>query len=400
MKTLRAFSFVSLLSAGFVLSLPAHAVTYSDLLKNVLANQPEQATLQGYYALESSASESKNSWFSGNANLIIAHENDSLTGDLDKQKWQIGAEVPLWLPGQRQSQKNLAVGFGELNTNQASVLKLQASGLLRDLVWQYRQAQVKTEIAQQSVEQAQKLQKLITVLVNVGEKPKIDALLADKALLAAQSKLLMVENEFTTAQNRYQYWTKTNDLPKPLAEKLVDFNLNNHPALNQLNAQLTVLNAEYQNLKATQKDNPVFSFGGFQEDDQGMSPNTSLYAQISYPIGSNPTKKVETAKHKTTVLQKEAEIKRFELELKNQLFAAEQKVSVSKQQLILIDKEMQLAAQTLKMATQAYKAGESNIQTLVNAQQQFLDSKLQQALTQIELTSAIAHRNQIAGVSL
>ena len=400
MKTLRAFSFVSLLSAGFVLSVPAHAATYSDLLKNVLANQPEQATLQGYDALESSASDSKNSWFSGNPNLIVAHENDSLTGDLNKQKWQIGAEVPLWLPGQRQSQKNLAVGFGELNTNQASVLELQASALLRNLVWQYRQAQVKTEIAQQSVEQAQKLQKLITVLVNVGEKPKIDALLADKALLAAQSNLLMVENEFTTAQNRYQYWTKTNDLPKPLAENLVDFNLNNHPALNQLNAQLTVLNAEYQNLKATQKDNPVFSFGGFQEDDQGMSPNTSLYAQISYPIGSNPTKKVETAKHKTTVLQKEAEIKRFELELKNQLFAAEQKVSVSKQQLNLIDKEMQLAAQTLKLATQAYKAGESNIQTLVNAQQQFLDSKLQQALTQIELTSAIAHRNQIAGVSL
>jgi len=400
MKTLRAFSFVSLFSAGFVLSLPAHAATYSDLLKNVLANQPEQATLQGYDVLESSASESKNSWFSGNTNLIIAHENDSLTGDLDKQKWQIGAEVPLWLPGQRQSQKNLAVGFGELNTSQASVLKLQASALLRDLVWQYRQAQVKAEIAQQSVEQAQKLKKLITILVNVGEKPKIDALLADKALLAAQSNLLMVENEFTTSQNRYQYWTKTNDLPKPLAEKLVDFDLNNHPALNQLNAQLTVLNAEYQSLKATQKDNPVLSFGGFQEDDQGMSPNTSLYAQISYPIGSNPTKKVETAKHKTTVLQKEAEIKRFELELKNQLFAAEQKVSVSKQQLNLIDKEMQLAAQTLKLATQAYKAGESNIQTLVNAQQQFLDSKLQQALTQIELTSAIAHRNQIAGVSL
>ena len=400
MKTLRALSFVSLLSAGFVLSLPAHAATYSDLLKNVLANQPEQATLQGYDALESSASESKNSWFSGNTNLIISHENDSLTGDLDKQKWQIGAEVPLWLPGQRQSQKNLAVGFGELNTNQASVLKLQASALLRDLVWQYRQAQVKTEIAQQSVEQAQKLQKLINVLVSVGEKPKIDALLADKALLAAQSNLLMVENEFTTAQNRYQYWTKTNDLPKPLAEKLVKFDLDNHPALNQLNAQLTVLNAEYQNLKATQKDNPVFSFGGFQEDDQGMSPNTSLYAQISYPMGTNPTKKVGMAKHKTTVLQKEAEIKRFELELKNKLFAAEQKVIVSKQQLNLIDKEMQLAAQTLKLATQAYKAGESNIQTLVNAQQQFLDSKLQQALTQIELTTAIAHRNQIAGVSL
>ncbi|MEA1987912.1 MAG: TolC family protein [Pseudomonadota bacterium] len=400
MKTLRAFSFVSLLSVGLVLSLPAHALTYSDLLKNILANQPEQATLEGYDALEESASESQNSWFSGNTNLIIAHENDSLTGDLNKQKWQIGAEVPLWLPGQRQSQKNLAVGFGELNINQASLLKLQASALLRELVWQYRQGQVKAEIAKQSVKQAQKLQNLIRVFVNVGEKPKIDALLADKALLAAQSKLLMVENEFTTAQNRYQFWTKMNDLPKPLAERLVEFDLENHPAVKQLNAQLTVLIAEYQNLKATQKDNPVFSFGGFQEDDQGMSPNTSLYAQISYPIGSNPTKKVETVKHKTAVLQKEAEIKRFELELNNQLFAAEQKVSVSKQQLSLVDKETKLAAQTLKLATQAYKAGESNIQTLVNAQQQFLDSKLQQALTQIELTTAIAHRNQIAGVSL
>lgn len=403
-KTVQTFTqkvgLVSLLSAGLALSLPAQAITYSELLQNILANQPEQATLQGFENLENSANQNANSWFAGNANLIVAHENDALTGDLDKQKWQIGAEMSLWLPGQLDSQQALAQSVGELKNNQAIYLKWQASAQLRDLVWQYRQAQVKTKMAKQSVEQAKRLHQLIESLVRVGEKPKIDALLANKQLLTAQSYLLSLRNDLNTVQNRYQAWTNSQELPRPLAENLADFELANHPQLNQLKAQLGLANAEFQTLKTSEKDNPKLSFGGFQEEDQGTSPNTSLYAQISYPIGSSSMAKVETAKQKNTLLQKQAEIQRVELELKNNLYAAEQQVIVNQKKLQLIQEEVLLDAETLDLAMQAYKAGESNIQTLVNAQQQFLESKLQQALTAIELKKAIAQRNQIAGVSL
>ncbi|HHS99657.1 MAG TPA: hypothetical protein ENK73_02260 [Thiomicrospira sp.] len=400
MKTIQKFRFATLLSVGLIFSLPAQAANYADLLKNVLDTQPEQAALQGFDALENTANQAASSWFSGNTNLIFAHENDAFTGDLDKQKWQIGAEMPLWLPGQVQSQQALAQGFSELKTNQASYLKWQASGQLRDLVWQFREAQVKTNIAEQSVEQAKSLQKLIQVLVNVGEKPKLDGLLADKALLEAQSHLFAMNTELKASQNRYQYWTKTNELPSPILESLATYDLQNHPQLNQLKAQLTVLNAEYQNLKSTQKDNPVLSFGGFQEDDKGMPANSSLYAQISYPIGSSPTAKVATAQHKSTVLAKEAELKRYQLELQSQLFEAKQQVEASQKKVELIEQEMVISIQALTLAKQAYRIGESNIQTLMNAQQQFLNSKLKQALTQIELNKAIARHNQIAGVSL
>jgi len=400
MKTIQFFSFATLLSVGLTLSLPAQAASYEDLLKHVLDTQPEQATLQGFDALENTANQAASSWFSGSSNLIVAHENDSLTGDLNKQKWQIGAEMPLWLPGQAQSQQQIAQGFSELKNNQASYLKWQASGQLRDLVWQYREAQVKSRIAGQSVEQAKRLHKLINTLVNVGEKPKLDGLLADKALLTAQSHLFAMRSQLDTSQNRYQYWTKTSELPSPLVEELATYDLLNHPELNRLKAQLTVLNAEYQNLKSSQKDNPVLSFGGFQEDDKGMSANSTLYAQISYPIGSSPTAKVETAKHKTTVLAKEAEIIRYQFELQNQLFTAKQEVEASQKKVELFKQEMKLTTQALKLAKQAYKMGENSIQTLVNAQQEFLDSQLKQALTQIELNKAISRHNQIAGVSL
>lgn len=403
-KTVQSFSqkvgLVSLLSAGLSLSLPAQAITYAELLQNIVINQPEQATLQGFDSLENQANQNANSWFAGNANLIVAHENDHLTGDLDKQKWQIGAEMPLWLPGQLDSQQVLAQSVGELKNNQAIYLKWQASAQLRDLVWQYRQAQVKTKMAEQSVAQAKKLQQLIAALVRVGEKPKIDGLLANKQLLTAQSYLLSLRNDLNTIQNRYQAWTNSQELPSPLAEGLADYELANHPQLKQLKAQLGLANAEYQTLKASEKDNPKLSFGGFQEEDQGTRPNTSLYAQISYPIGSNTMAKVETAKQKNTLIQKQAEIQRFELELKNNLYAAEQQVIVNQKKLQLIQEEVLLDAETLDLAMQAYKAGESNIQTLVNVQQQFLESKLQQALTTIELKKAIAQRNQIAGVSL
>ncbi|BCN92525.1 hypothetical protein THMIRHAM_03100 [Thiomicrorhabdus immobilis] len=400
MKNIHAYRLIGLLSAGLVFSFPAQAKTYAELLQNVQQQQPEQAALQSYGELETTVSQSADSWFAGNANLVVAHENDALTGDLQKQKWHIGAEMPLWLPGQAQSQQNLARGLADLNSYQAWYLKWQASGQLRDLVWQYQESQVKADIAEQSVAQAQQLNDLIATLVKVGEKPKIDALLADKALLNAQAQRLNLQSMLESNRQQYQYWTNTQELPSPLTETIAKVDLQKHPELNRLKAQLAVLGAEYQTAKATEKDNPTFSFGGFQEEDKATSANNSLYAQITYPLGSSPLKKVETAKQRTAFLEKQAEVKRYQMVLENQLKKAKQQISLAQQKLSLMQQELQIATQTLQLATQAYKAGESNIQTLVNAQQDFLNSKLQQSLTEIELNKAIAQHNQIAGDSL
>ncbi|WP_040726512.1 TolC family protein [Thiomicrorhabdus sp. Kp2] len=399
MKQIQILSLTGLFLFGLT-SHSAQAASYADLLEQVMQKQPEQMSLIGYDAVETSANDAANSLFSSNTNLVIAHENDAMTGDLDKTKWHIGAEFPLWLPGQADSQQQLAKGYSELKNDQINFLKWQASGQLRDLVWQYREAQVQTDIAQKSVAQANKLHLLISKLVQVGEKPKMDALMAQNLLLTAESHLLTMQNQLGSVQKRYQSWTGSLELPIPLTENAPLFDINNHPELRKLNAELAILQAELQTLKVSQKDNPVLSVGGFQEEDRAMSPNTTLFAQISYPIGSNPSKKVETAKQNTQVLNKEAEVKRYQLELQNRLYASEQSVVLAEQKLTISAQNMQLAEQTLQLAQQAYQAGESNIQTLVNAQQVFLDSELQQALIQIEMAKAIANRNQIAGVSL
>ncbi|WP_029406695.1 TolC family protein [Thiomicrorhabdus sp. Milos-T2] len=399
MKQLQILSLTGLFFFGLSSQI-AQAATYSDLLKNVMQNQPEQTALTGYDEVERSANTAANSFFSGNTNLVIAHENDAMTGDLDKTKWHIGAEFPLWLPGQADSQAQLAQGYSSLRNNQVNYLKWRASGQLRDLVWQYKEAQVQTEMAEESVAQANALLNLINKLVKVGEKPKIDALIAQKLLLQAKSHLLSQGNQLDSVKKRYQSWTGSLELPEQITENSIEVDMNDHPELQKQQAELAILKAELQNLKAGQKDNPVLSVGGFQEEDKAMSPNTSLFAQISYPIGSSPTKKIEMAKQNTLVLNKEAEIKRYQIELQNRLYASQQAVFLADKKLSISAQDMQLAEQTLQLAQQAYQAGESNIQTLMTAQQAFLESALQQALTQIEMAKAIANHNQIAGDSL
>ena len=399
MGKIKILSFTGLFLFGLA-SHSAQAASYSELLEQVMQKQPEQISLTGYEAVERSANNATNSFFAGNTNLVISHENDAMTGDLDKTKWQIGAEFPLWLPGQADNQQRLAKGYAELKNVQINFLKWQASGQLRDLVWQYREAQVKTHVAEKSVAQANQLYSLISKLVKVGEKPRIDALMSQKLLLTAESHLLSMQNQLASVQKRYQSWTGSLELPIPLTENAPVFDIDNHPKLRKLMAELAILQAERQTLKVSEKDNPILSIGGFQEEDRSMSPNTSLFAQISYPIGSSPSKKIETAKQTNILLNKEAEIKRYQLELQNRLYASEQTVVLAKKKLAINAQNQQLAEQTLQLAQQAYQAGESNIQTLVNAQQSFLESKLQKALTQIEMAKAIANRNQISGVSL
>ena len=144
MKKIQILSFTGLVLFGLSTQV-VQAATYSGLLQNVLQKQPEQMSLSGYDEVERSANTASNSWFAGNTNLVVAHENDAMTGNLDKQKWQIGAEFPLWLPGQADSQALLAKGYTELRNDQVHYLEWQASGQVRDLVWQYKEAQVQVD---------------------------------------------------------------------------------------------------------------------------------------------------------------------------------------------------------------------------------------------------------------
>jgi len=396
-QTLHRFSLSIILSA---MTTTAFATNYTDLLQAVISKQPEQISLTGLQTVEEQMNDSANQWFPGQTNLVVAHENDGLTGNLDKQKWQVGVEVPLWLSGQKMAQEKMAQSYSNLQAKQNVYLRWQASAQLRDLVWQYRSETVQKDIAQQRVTQIKNLEGLIVQLVEAGEKPKIDALLVQKTRLLAEQNLLEKGSNFTTAQTSYQAWTNTTALPNSLLETLRDYSFENHPKLTQLTAEIELLTAEYLNVKSVRQDNPVLSLGGFHEDDQSMEGNTSLYAQVSYPIGDNPSTSVEASQQHYEVLSKQAELERLKLELTNQIFAAEQAVQTSQKKLELLQDQVIISEQTLHLAQLTYQAGEATVQLLMNAQQALLESKLQQAMTQIEMAKAIAQRNQIAGVSL
>ncbi len=388
------------LLASLLLSHSAQAITYAELVQNVIEKQPEQASLQAYSKVEQLTQDTADQWFSGGSNLIIGHENDALTGSNGQTKWTIGGEVPLWLPGQSESQKKIAQGFSALKTAQISLLKWQASNQLRTLIWQLRSAQVQQEIAQESVKQTKLLQTLINKLVSAGEKPTLDNLLARKALLKERSRLLTANKNLLTAQSEYEFWTQSVALPDELSEKEATPVIMQHPKYLQLQAQLTLLEAETQNQSARQKNNPVLSFGTFQEDSKHVSPNTSLYLGLSYPLGDNPSQQIKISESKLSVAKKKAEIKRFEMNLGNQLFSAKQQILLNQKALALAKQENDLSNDTLKLATQTYQLGASNIQTLITSQQNFLDSKLGYALSRIDLEQAIATYNQIAGDAL
>ena len=90
---------LSLIGLGLMpYSASAVSLDFVQLLDNVIQHQPEQQTTKGIAEVHSANQSLSDSWISGDVDLIVHHENDTLTDNNDYKNWEVGVEFPIWLP--------------------------------------------------------------------------------------------------------------------------------------------------------------------------------------------------------------------------------------------------------------------------------------------------------------
>ena len=379
------------------------AADYASLAATLQATLPEQALLANTQQLQNAAQSYADQTLPGEVTLKLNHENDALTDNKAKQTWEAGVEFPIWRSGQSQSQDALAQAYQNLYLAEKQQLKLITAQTLRDLVWQTQTAKIKARFSQKALEQTQALVEMVTQRVTQGENPKLDLLLAEKSLFAAQSDFATANFELEVAINTYQAKLNTQALPEILPEQQAPADLlEQHPQRLKLQALIQIETAKLAALKANQQSNPSLYVGGKNEQSNQGVNDTFLIAQFNYPLQLDSLaghQKVLQAEQQSQLSRLQAELRRFEQNHPLDLFRAQQAILSAQTQQQLSEQQLTHAEKTLVLAKQSYFLGETSIQNLLISQQTVLEQKLAARLAKTKTFMAIADYNQIAGVA-
>ena len=388
--------------SAWTLSANAWAVTYSDLLPNVINQLPQKQELVDFQALSSANQMAADSWIAGDVALNLKHENDALTGNQGFESWEGGARFPIWLPGQSSSRQQIGNAYQSLNQVGRQHIQLLASKQLRQLVWQTKKAKVSLKFAYKDLKQTQTLVALVSQKVDAGESPKFDLLLAQKSLFKAQKNVAQKEAAYQVALQNYTQWTQQSDLPSPLAETLASttLTLEQHPDYQMMQAQVQAEQAKLELTKASQRGNPSVYVGAKNERDKQTSDNSILIAEVSFPIGADPTAPSRIAEQRQAVSQRQIAQNQAKQKLQLNLIRAKEAWVAAQKTEQLSQQQNTLSEEAMQLAKMAYRQGETSIQNLLLMKQQYFEDKLNFKLAQLNRLEAIANLNQALGVSL
>ena len=157
MKHNYSYTLFSLCLAGYGLispSLQAADTNFVKLLDNVIQYQPEQQIIKGIQEQHSASQSLSKSLLAGDIDVIIHHENDSLTDNDNYQNWQVGIEFPIWLSSQKNAQKRITSSYNQEVNAQQVYLRWLASNTLRKLAWQYKNAKIELDAAHSSLKES------------------------------------------------------------------------------------------------------------------------------------------------------------------------------------------------------------------------------------------------------
>ena len=79
--------------------------------------------------------QSAQSFLADDPTFRLNHYNDELMNNNGLMEWEVGIELPLWLPGQKQARQNTVEQRHFVVNASEPALKLELAGVVREILW-------------------------------------------------------------------------------------------------------------------------------------------------------------------------------------------------------------------------------------------------------------------------
>lgn len=384
-------------------ALADEAVTLKALTNYVYDKEPARQGESSLQDLSDARKTRASTLFADAATISFNHYNDGIGSGDGLREYESAVSMPLWLPGQKRQQQNWSQELANQLPYYQQRLRLQASGLVRQHVWQVMHAAAEVRQAETTLENAEALKDSVDKRVAAGDLPETEQLLAESNLLSMQTQRQNAQNLLQKAINQYHYQTGQRSLPVDPEENLpVQREITaEHPLLAELSQQVTTLRSEMHNAKYAGAVNPSVSVGVKRERGAGNeSFNNSLGVGVTMALGDKAFSEPAIAEASKTMA--DIEIKRQQLkgQLEAQLIAQLDQLQSQQAQQQMLRKQYDISAAYLQRQQKSFEFGQIDLMTLLRVEAQANDSRAQVQMLEIAIGQTIAQINQTLGVTL
>lgn len=377
------------------------AVDMAGVVQTALQRHPEYQVSQARQAAADRLTERTGSLLADDTTFNLRHKNDALGSDNGLREWGAGVDLPLWLPGQRDSYRQLAQGLGAEAEASHQLLAWQVAGEVRERAWALRLAQSNRDQANTQLEAAQALENEVKRRLEAGELANADWVLARQETLAREAMLQEEQSSLESAAQAWQAYTGLDRLPDSLEEQMMqntDFPAS-HPRLLSAASRVAKNRAERTMARIERRANPSLEISANHErSEYTASYDDSVELSIAIPLGSKRHAAPGLAMAEADLTEAEAAHRLTEIELEREREQARLAVDQTAAATQLAEQRKSLTAQGEHLAKRAFELGESDLATLLRARNLAADAALELERKRNEHQRAIARYNQILGV--
>lgn len=372
----------------------------SEVLEKTYARNPMQASLQSRDSMVSARSLVANALLPATPAVSVSHQNDTVGSARGERDWQAELELPVWMPNQRNNRLKVADASQSTMVASRQSLMLQVAGQLREALWTIAFNDNNLALAVNKLEVANKLQRDVEKRFKAGEMAKTDAMLAEQETLRAEKEKLRAEAEVMHARHRYYLLTGLRELPADFEEKqstLEDYSQS--PIWLEAQSKVGLAETERDLVRVESHENMQVLVN--MRSTKGAFDNVaneSVGVKLRIPFGGETRAAPIKAAAEVGVGNALSERETLMYALETAMHEAEHNLSVSRAELVLAEKQYEIAKESVRLAQKAFQLGEADLVSLLRVQAQTFEAERAFTTRQVQVQWDIARYNQTVGV--
>ena len=384
-----------------VLIQPSETVTLSQVIDSAIKHAPESVQQEAVSEYASALQRKSNTWLASSPSLNFNYQTDLINKDAGYSETETGIDLPLWRPSQKKAWGSLADNAGKTVENFPAALRLKVAERVRKSVWELEEARAAVNLAEKELETDKILENKIRRLVELGDRPRLDQILASQDVLSKERALLNAKAMYQEASLHYTHLTGLQSYPAQLEEAAGNGPIDpEHPELTT--ARLKIEQAKYRQtlLRKTAGGQPVLSINARQETAVDSSEDLdSVGVGISLPFGSKTHNGPEYTAATRDAAEAKSELILLRHQLETALDGARIKYQALEKDIVLAQKNLQLTTRQRQLTELAYESGEVDFVSLLRSQSAFFNAQRELSRIQIERGRTLSKINQALGVT-
>ena len=389
--------------------LPGHAhaalpvdesLTLAATIDAALATFPESVALAARQNEADAWVDRGSSWFSARPSLMLRYQTDRLGSDAGLDEYEAGIALPIWNWGGRDAVQGFSDALFQESAAAGVALRWQVAGLVRMAMWDVALAENDHELAEQALDTADHLVRLVERRHELGDVALGDVLLAKTSYLEFQTALIEASASLLDAERTYRTITGLDRRPTFGREPLSAHTgiPGDHPALAFANA--AVARAEADVIVAEQTVNTGTSvLIGARRERPAFGPefDDSVGITLSIPFGGTAHRNTAISKSAYAASMARADRNSTLRELSLELHEAAHGLNVVHQNLEAANARLQFAERHQAMGEVAYEKGEIELVDLLRMQATTVAARRQVSRLTIDEKRQTARYNQAVG---